>query len=324
MLKEKKVGKKPIGNWQALFILIISWGAALLFGISTLWASGLISTAINNELVNSSMQPLLIALLIIALVWIFLQSLKVTSLFIKLFQLALAFGFMLIAMLCIISISITDKSNSPSCSSLKSQLEIAQSAVYSINTDLGSGSGFAISNNGYILTNSHVIDGAKEIYTWYYPSENSALTKVPLQIVENQKDIDLAILKLPHPTPDYLSLSNDYEVGEDTYALGFPGNTFDSGYASVSKGIVSRQITSQDSEDIPQGMDFIQTDTAINPGNSGGPLINRCGVIGVTTAISQSDISGELPREEGIGYAVSAKTVKDMLLPSVKSEMQFD
>ncbi len=154
------------------------------------------------------------------------------------------------------------------------------------------GSGFVISEDGYIVTNNHVIEGADEILVEFF-----AGLELPATLVGTDPDTDLALLKvepdatLPHvPWGD----SEASRVGDWVIAVGNPlGQGF-----SVSAGIISaRGRALQGNFD-----DYIQTDAAINRGNSGGPLFNMDGeVIGVNTAIL-SPTGGSI----GIGFAMSA------------------
>lgn len=153
------------------------------------------------------------------------------------------------------------------------------------------GSGVIVDDNGYILTNNHVIEGASEIQVVL--GDGRAL---PARIVGTDPETDLAVLqsagdKLPVAS---LGASNELQVGDVVMAI---GNPFGVGQA-VTMGIVS--ATGRNQLGITDFENFIQTDAAINPGNSGGALINALGeVVGINTAIfSRSGGS------HGIGFAV--------------------
>jgi serine protease Do len=159
------------------------------------------------------------------------------------------------------------------------------------------GSGFVISADGYIITNSHVIDGADEININF---SDGRILKAKL--IGRDKDSDLATLKVTSPTPlPFVDLadSDRAEVGDWVIAI---GNPFGFG-SSVSAGIISAR-----NRDLNSGRadDFIQTDAAINQGNSGGPLFNLGGqVVGVNTSII-SPSGGSV----GIGFSVPSNIVK--------------
>src|SRR4051812_11304274 len=131
------------------------------------------------------------------------------------------------------------------------------------------GSGFIAHEDGYIVTNNHVIERAREVSV-----ELSDGRKYPAELVAADRDADLAILKIkaerPLPTLD-LGDSSDLMIGEPVIAVGNP-----LGFShSVSTGIVSaihRDLKGDDEQTVLLA-DLIQTDAAINPGNSGGPLL---------------------------------------------------
>ena len=161
------------------------------------------------------------------------------------------------------------------------------------------GSGFVISEDGYIVTNRHVIQSADKIMIEFFEGfEREA------EIVGTDANTDLALLKVESDKPlKYLRWGDDEEtrVGDWVMAMGNPlGQGF-----SVSVGIVSaRGRALAGSYD-----DFIQTDAAINRGNSGGPLFNMDGeVIGVNTAIL-SPTGGSI----GIGFAMSASVAENVI-----------
>ena len=157
------------------------------------------------------------------------------------------------------------------------------------------GSGFVVSDDGYVVTNNHVIEGADEILV-----EFPDLTEYTASVVGIDKNIDIALLKIEADTPLPFVKFGDSDlarVGDWVMAIGNPlGQGF-----SVSAGIISaRNRTLSGSYD-----DYIQTDAAINRGNSGGPLFNMNGdVIGVNTAILSPN-GGSI----GIGFSMSSNVV---------------
>ncbi len=183
----------------------------------------------------------------------------------------------------------------------------------------GEGSGFVWDNDGHILTNFHVIDGADTVTVVFYDGE-----EVKATVVGGDPDSDLAILKVNAPGRDLQPLpqgdTNNLRVGQLALAIGNPfGQEF-----TLTSGIVSalgRTISSANSLfSIPQA---IQTDAPINPGNSGGPLLDRQGqVIGINTQIITQGGSGS----SGIGFAVPiniAKRVAPELIAHGKYEYSW-
>jgi S1-C subfamily serine protease len=198
---------------------------------------------------------------------------------------------------------------------LANELQSATAATYSIAGDQASGSAVAISGDGKLLTAYHVINDNPHLHTWVSMDGHNS-KKVPIEILSVSPAYDLALLSIHSSTPFMpLSTVDENATGQDVYAIGFPANAYDAGYASVSKGIISRIINNQVSQgaDLPPDTTLVQTDAAINPGNSGGPLVGACGVIGINDEISTSEAAFGLPREEGIGYAISSGTAKKVL-----------
>ena len=164
----------------------------------------------------------------------------------------------------------------------------------------GAGSGIIISADGYILTNSHVVNSADSIRV--YLSDG---TDYPALLVGEDTINDMAILKIAaeNLTPALFGDSSLLEVGELAVAIGNPLGEVN---GSVTAGIISalERTLTIDGKD----MTVLQTDAAINPGNSGGALINSFGeVIGIVTA-KTSSIS-----VEGIGYAIPVNHVKELV-----------
>ncbi len=210
-----------------------------------------------------------------------------------------------------LSIAAYHTPESPELCSIQDTLKVALASTLAIDTNQGNGSGFVIDNQGYVVTNYHVIEGATALHTWL-----DEQTQVPLEVVRTSPEHDLALLRLAQPIPQHLTFAglDDTHPAEEVFAIGFPGNAFSGGYATVTSGVVSRKVIPAGSYDLPPDIELFQTDAAINPGNSGGPIISKCGVIGVIAAISTSDSQfGGLPREEGISYAISSETVKRVL-----------
>ncbi|RWO33145.1 MAG: Do family serine endopeptidase [Mesorhizobium sp.] len=162
------------------------------------------------------------------------------------------------------------------------------------------GSGFVISSDGYIVTNSHVVAEASEIHVVFSDKET-----LPAQLVGRDPATDLAVLKIeprPNMTTTAWGDSDAVQPGAWTIAIGSP---FGLG-GTVTVGVLSAR-----SRDINAGPydDFLQTDASINRGNSGGPLFNARGeVIGVNTAIV-SPTGGSI----GIGFAVPSRTARNVV-----------
>lgn len=161
------------------------------------------------------------------------------------------------------------------------------------------GSGFVISEDGYIVTNNHVIEGADEIEIEFFSGG-----RLPAKVVGTDPKTDIALLKVESDAPlPFVQFgdSNAARVGDWVLAMGNPlGQGF-----SVSSGIVSaRNRALSGSYD-----DYIQTDAAINRGNSGGPLFNMEGqVIGVNTAILSPN-GGSI----GIGFSMASNVVQKVV-----------
>ncbi|MGQ9426165.1 S1C family serine protease [Gilvimarinus sp. F26214L] len=157
------------------------------------------------------------------------------------------------------------------------------------------GSGVIVSEQGYILTNNHVIEGADEIIVQLHDGRESKATPVGAHA-----DSDLAVLKieLDELTAINIGMPDQAQVGDVVLAI---GNPFGVGQ-SVSQGIIS--ATSRLSKTQKGLQSFIQTDAAINPGNSGGALVDVYGnLLGINTAIVGGNYSGD---SVGIGFAIPA------------------
>jgi serine protease Do len=162
-----------------------------------------------------------------------------------------------------------------------------------------SGSGFLITENGFLVTNAHVIENAKSIQVRLADGRRFAG-----EVVGKDTGVDLAIVKIKATELPVLPLgdSNRLRVGEFVLALGHPFGL----EQTVSFGIVSRKGPSLSVA--ARGFDFILTDAAINPGNSGGPLINMAGeVVGVNSMAA---------RGGSIGFAIPSNLVK-LLTPQL-------
>ena len=161
----------------------------------------------------------------------------------------------------------------------------------------GTGSGFIISQEGYVLTNEHVVRKAEKIKVTL--SDGREFTG---NVVGSDVSSDMAIVKIPANNLPTVTLgdSDKLRVGEVVIAIGNPYGL----QQTVTMGVVSakgRSIPLGEGEQVYRN--FIQTDTAINPGNSGGPLLNTKGeVVGINTAI--------IPYAQGIGFAIPINAAK--------------
>ncbi|MBT3760989.1 MAG: trypsin-like serine protease [Candidatus Nitrosopelagicus sp.] len=186
----------------------------------------------------------------------------------------------------------------------KSEESVVQVNVLRGGSDGGMGSGFVYSEEGYIITNQHVVRDAKKVTVTFLDGEAYIG-----DVIGTDPDLDIAVVKVS-PSNTYLQPitigdSSELKVGEKIVAIGNPFGLS----GSMTSGIVSqigRLLPQESGYSIP---DVIQTDAAINPGNSGGPLINMKGeVVGINTAIQS--ITGEF---SGIGFAVPSNTVKKIV-----------
>jgi S1-C subfamily serine protease len=167
------------------------------------------------------------------------------------------------------------------------------------------GSGFLIDNDGHILTNNHVVEGAKRVDVQLGGTDGATQSA---QVVGTDPSSDIAVLKVDDTKgaqPLQLGDSDKVEVGDPVVAIDNPFGLD----RTVTSGIVSalqRQIQAPNGFSIS---DVIQTDAAINPGNSGGPLIDGDGnVIGIN-----SQIESQSGGNEGVGFAVPIKTAADVV-----------
>ncbi|MHB1068123.1 MAG: S1C family serine protease [Candidatus Nanopelagicales bacterium] len=189
------------------------------------------------------------------------------------------------------------------------------------STQSGSGSGFVVRSNGYILTNNHVVnlvaDGGPLMVVF------SDGARADAEVVGTNASYDLAVIKVDRTGLPAVTLgdSEAVQVGDAAIAIGAPLGLD----GTVTSGIISavdRPVTTGDTLDDVSYMNAIQTDAAINPGNSGGPLLNSAGsVIGVNSAIATLAIGGEAG-SIGLGFAIpinSAKRVAEELIATGQS-----
>src|SRR3954471_17306687 len=174
------------------------------------------------------------------------------------------------------------------------------------------GSGFVLNDQGYIATNAHVVNGAKDVQVSFGKSD-----PVPAKVVGKDLSTDLAVIKVDPSrvklTPLPLGDSNTLRVGDPVVAIGNPFGFDD----TVTTGIVSalgREIQAPNNFSIDH---TIQTDAAINPGNSGGPLLDQHGrVVGINAQIATG---GTSKGSVGIGFAIPINLAKQVLPTLIKS-----
>jgi S1-C subfamily serine protease len=189
---------------------------------------------------------------------------------------------------------------------LPSVVNITSTAVafdffYGAVPQQGMGSGFVIDTEGHILTNFHVVEGARQVEV-----TTSDKKKYKAQIVGTDPVHDLAVIQIPNKAVPQAEIgdSKNLVVGQKVYAIGNPFGLS----GTMTRGIISsiRSLKGQ------RGFidEAIQTDAAINPGNSGGPLLNARGqVIGINTMI----LTGGVEQSAGIGFAIPINTAKAVL-----------
>jgi len=181
-------------------------------------------------------------------------------------------------------------------------IEDAIQSVVTVKTDIGQGTGFIIHEEGYIVTNAHVLSGGTKLYVLDYEQN-----QIETAFVGYNSKFDIALLKI---TGDFKELtlgdSNNIQIGEKVIAIGNPlGLQF-----SVTEGIISgvHRIGINNIEA------YIQTDAALNPGNSGGPLIDQEGEI---IGINNFKISGG----ESLGFALESNYLKDIINEIAQQEL---
>lgn len=188
-----------------------------------------------------------------------------------------------------------------------SKLKNTGSSIFSNNeeSELGLGTGFIVTQDGYIVSNSHVTG---EKYSTCYVTLESGET-YDGTVVWSDTDLDLSITKINAKDLPYVTLgdSSKIRVGETVYAIGNPiGFEF---RRTVTSGIISgknRTVKVDEQENSSYMTDLIQTDATINPGNSGGPLIYPSGeVVGINTI--------KISSAEGIGFSVPINIIKPII-----------
>ncbi|HQY10387.1 MAG: trypsin-like peptidase domain-containing protein [Burkholderiales bacterium] len=171
----------------------------------------------------------------------------------------------------------------------------------------GAGSGFVWDAQGHIVTNFHVVQGARRVFV-----QLDAGKPIPAEPVGGAPEYDLAVIRLSRVPKDLrpipLGSSRDLKIGQAVYAIGNPFGL----QRTLTKGLVSALDRELPTANFREVVGVIQTDAAINPGNSGGPLMDSAGrLIGVNSAIRSASGSSS-----GIGFAIPADLV-NRVVPSL-------
>lgn len=172
------------------------------------------------------------------------------------------------------------------------------------------GSGIIFSQDGYVITNAHVIGNSKTAYAIRVVTSDGKVYKAG--VVGYDSRTDIAVLKMDDAkglTPATFGDSSQLEVGQDIIVVGNPGGL--DYQNTTTKGVISALDRKLSTSSLTK---YIQTDAAINPGNSGGPLVNYYGqVVGITTSKIVSETY------EGMGFAIPSQTVKNIVDTLVKN-----
>jgi len=187
---------------------------------------------------------------------------------------------------------------------VKELVDTLGEAIVQVRTPGGLGSGFILNEEGYLITNFHVIEGETQISIEVYHKKKGQLERrsyKDVRIIAIDRFADLALLKIDdEDAPQFRNVpvgsADPLGVGEGVFAIGSPLGL----ERTVTEGIVSTKTRQM------QGRLYLQTSTQINPGNSGGPLFNLAGeVVGVTNM--------KMTFSEGLGFAIPAEQVKYFL-----------
>jgi S1-C subfamily serine protease len=199
-------------------------------------------------------------------------------------------------------------------STLEALYEQVLPGVVSIQTGSSLGSGFVFDNDGHVVTNQHVVEGASQVEVSFASGFKAHGT-----VIGSDVDADVAVIKVDAPAdqihPLSIGDSNTLNVGEQVVAIGNPFGLS----GTMTLGIVSGLGRTQFAHADPDGggffstADIIQTDAAINPGNSGGPLFNLQGeVVGINQSIRTETFNGATGNavNSGVGFSISINLVK--------------
>jgi putative serine protease PepD len=216
------------------------------------------------------------------------------------------------------AVTITDPENATAVTAAAAKATPSVVTVYvSSGSASGSGSGVVLTEDGYVVTNNHVVTLDSSTTGATVQVRTSGGTLYDATVVGTDPASDLAVLRLDDAsdlTPADFADSDDVQVGDLAVAIGAPLGLSD----TVTDGIVSatdRAVATGSTQDDATVLDALQTDAAINPGNSGGALVNAAGeVIGINTAIAtvasgapgSSGQSGNI----GVGFAIPSNTAQ--------------
>ena len=195
------------------------------------------------------------------------------------------------------TLSVTEQS--ASVETVNNTLPAVVTVLTQVGFGGGSGSGFFISQDGYVVTNNHVVEGASDISIVYAKGGTA-----PASIIGVTPEFDLAVLKVDGPVPAILAWgdSSELPLGGTVIAIGSALGQYQN---SVTSGVLSgynRQLAGMGG--------LLQTDAAINQGNSGGPLLNLAGqVIGINTLVARGQ-GGDV---EGMGFAIPSNIARNVV-----------
>jgi 2-alkenal reductase len=187
--------------------------------------------------------------------------------------------------------------------------EVLQQSGWFVTASQGAGSGFVWDSAGHVVTNNHVVEGARKVFV-----QLDAGDPIPATLVGRAPEYDLAVVRLSRPPKDLrpipMGSSSDLKVGQSVFAIGNPFGL----QRTLTRGIVSALDRELPTSGYREVAGVIQTDAAINPGNSGGPLLDSAGrLIGVNSAIRSASGSSA-----GVGFAIPVDLV-NRIVPSLVS-----